>query len=362
MAKTGKRVRVKVFDFFAGCGGTSKGLASAGMEVILALDSDADAEKTFKHNFPKAAFLRDDIRNIDTKALLPFVKACAGSLILFSGCAPCQPFSKQNGHRRRHDERSTLLDEFSRFVVRYKPDFVFCENVPGLQAIETNAGPFRRFLDALDANGYPEANRVHRVVDAQDYGVPQRRRRLVLLASKHGPIVLPKPTHGPGGKPYSTVWEWIGDLPALKAGETNRSDPNHRAALLSALNLRRIKATPPGGTRLDWPEELKLECHKGNHRGHTDVYGRLRKDQPASSMTTRCVSLSNGRFGHPEQDRAISVREAACLQTFPRNFRFFGSLDSTARQVGNAVPVLLAKRMGEVFMREAAKLKTPRRR
>jgi DNA (cytosine-5)-methyltransferase 1 len=191
-------------------------------------------------------------------------------------------------------------------------------------------------------------------IDCCDYGVPQKRQRFVLLASNIGNISLPPKTHGFGdGKArFSTVGDWIADLPPIEAGQECDSVPNHRAANLSPLNLRRIKATPPGGSRLDWPSKLTLACHAG-HAGHTDVYGRLRMEQPASALTTRCISLSNGRFGHPIQDRALSVREAASLQTFDRDFRFFGSLNSMARQIGNAVPALLAQCLGECFVRSA---------
>jgi len=161
---------------------------------------------------------------------------------------------------------------------------------------------------------------------------------------------LPAATHGlkNGLHPYSTVWEWIGDLPAIPAGGRDDGTRNHQAAALSARNLRRISSTPEGGDRRDWPEHLILPCHEG-HKGHTDVYGRLSRDRPASTLTTRCISLSNGRFGHPTQDRALSVREAACLQTFPREFAFEGGLASMAVQIGNAVPVELARKFGETI-------------
>jgi DNA (cytosine-5)-methyltransferase 1 len=193
------------------------------------------------------------------------------------------------------------------------------------------------------------------VVESRDYGVPQRRRRLVVMASRLGPLAFPRPTHGPNGasQSYSTVWQWIGALPPITAGETHADLPNHRASALSRLNLERIRATPEGGSRSAWPDHLKLDCHMNGHKGHTDVYGRMRKHAPASGLTTRCISLSNGRFGHPVQDRAISVREAACIQTFPLDFEFRGSLNSMARQVGNAVPVLLAQRLGHRVLSHA---------
>ena len=267
--------------------------------------------------------------------------------MLFGACAPCQPFSKQRTTRKGSDGRKDLLREFHRFVRSYLPEYVFIENVPGLQSVDDRRGPFAKFLRLLTKLGYWHS---HKVIYACHYGVPQRRRRLVLVASRLGPIAFPKPTHGPGTKNprLPTVWEAIGHLPRIKAGTSHRKILNHRAADLSTLNLRRIQATKPGSTRTRWPADLVLNCHE-DHSGHTDVYGRMAKDQPSAALTTRCISLSNGRFGHPTQHRAISVREAACLQTFPMNFEFFGGMVSMSRQVGNAVPVTMARVFGEAI-------------
>jgi DNA (cytosine-5)-methyltransferase 1 len=342
---------IKVVDFFSGCGGTSAGLRAAGMDIILGLDTDPDAANTFTANFPEAHFIKQDIRSVETEALAPYLLPHQGQPLLFSGCAPCQPFSKQNHRRKMVDDRVALLLQFGRFVERYLPDFIFVENVPRFRRGGVVAGdpsPFVTFVGLLERLGYFVD---HRVVDARDYGVPQWRKRLVLIAAQRHPPSFPMPTHGPGtpSASYATAWEWIGDLPPIAAGETHPAVPNHRAANLSPLNLCRIRATPIGGGRLDWPIELRLPCHLGDYAGHTDVYGRMHKDRPASGLTTRCISLSNGRFGHPVQDRAISVREAACLQTFPRDFVFRGNLNSLARQIGNAVPPLLVERFGTCF-------------
>ena len=177
------------------------------------------------------------------------------------------------------------------------------------------------------------------------------------MGSLHGPIRLPEETHGPGtsNQSYETVRDWISHLPAIGAGEEHPEVVNHRAARLSALNLERVQATPEGGGRGDWPDALRLDCHKG-FDGYSDVYGRMSWDSPASGLTTRCISYSNGRFGHPEQNRAISIREAACLQTFPEDFVFKGSMNSMARQIGNAVPVRLAKVFGRRFIEHLTNL------
>ena len=349
---------LKVVDFFSGCGGTSAGLRAAGAEIVLGIDRDAGARATFKANFPGATFLEKDVKKLRTAALAPIIAAHPDAQWLFSACAPCQPFSRQRRDKRKNDDRAPLLWELIRFVRRYAPSYIFVENVPGLQSLSQQLGPFDRFVAALRRLGYAVNSGV---VEARSYGVPQRRGRLVLVASKVGPVSFPPPTHGPhaSAREYSTVWEWIGDLPELAAGEEHFNVPNHKAMDLSALNLRRIRATPEGGGRKDWPPDLQLKCHSNGYTGHTDVYGRMRKDQPATGLTTKCLSLSNGRFGHPTQDRAISVREAASLQTFPRSFIFHGTFAAMATQIGNAVPVLLARRFGEWFVRDLVRNAKP---
>lgn len=335
---------LNVFDFFSGCGGTSKGFQNAGLVPVFALDFDADAANTFKVNFPNVSFSASDITSYDADELDNLV--CQSGRTLFCGCAPCQPFTRQNTNKpdRKTDSRRSLLSKFGELVAKYLPDYVFVENVPGIQRVVGNS-TLTRFKKRLEELDYYT---VVGIIESQKYGVPQRRRRLVLLASKIADISLPDPTHDSAlGTSYSTVRDWIAHLPPIKAGEIHPTIPNHRAAKLSPLNLRRIKATPAEGSRADWPLDLQLDCHtKTGYTGHTDVYGRMKWDAPATGLTTRCISLSNGRYGHPEQHRAISVREAAALQTFPDDFAFTGSLNSQARQIGNAVPVLLAEVFG----------------
>jgi DNA (cytosine-5)-methyltransferase 1 len=311
------------------------------MEIIAGIDNDADAAASYRNNFPEARFFEQDIVTLttaDISTLLP-----AGP-VLFTGCAPCQPFSTQN-RSTKVDPRRFLLTEFQRFVTALLPEYVVVENVPGLQKVGEK-GPFGEFVRALREVGYDvEA----KVLPALDFGVPQMRKRLVIVAAKSGKAPLPAPTHGPGLEKPTTVRDWISDLPELGAGQTHPDDLDHTAMQLSDLNLRRILATAEGKGRESWPPDLLLDCHQG-HRGHSDVYGRLAWDRPASAMTTRCLSYSNGRYGHPTQARAISLREAACLQTFPRSFEFAGGITSKGRQVGNAVPPLLAQRIGEAIL------------
>ena len=341
------RVKIKVFDFFCGCGGASCGFRNAGMDIVFGLDCDPDSQRTFQRNFPFAHFEFSDIRKISVDRVHSLVNAQRPNPVLFCGCAPCQPFTKQNTTRptRKKDDRVPLLSYFAQFVTSCKPDIVFVENVPGLQKLSRRSQPFGGFLQTLENAGYHVK---YEPVSLMKYGVPQSRCRLVLLASRRGPIELPPKTNGPGtqNRQYERVREWISDLPPIAAGQEDDLVPNHRAAALSDLNLKRIRSTPEGGGHGDWPKRLRLDCHNSTS-GYSDVYGRMSWDRPASGLTTRCISYSNGRFGHPEQDRAISVREAACLQTFPRDFVFDGSLNSMARQIGNAVPVRLATVVGQ---------------
>lgn len=345
-----KGLSINVIDFFSGCGGTSSGLQEAGHSIMAGLDIDADAARTFQLNFPGASFVLGDVRELQTDILDPIIKNREAPL-LFTGCAPCQPFSRQNRGATKTDPRRSLLAEFSRFVEAWLPEYVFVENVPGLQKAK-RSGPLEEFQRCLQTLGYSFDTQV---VPALWYGVPQTRERLVVVASRLGPIEVPGPTHGAeeGQPPYATVRDWIAGLPPIEAGQCHPDDPDHVAAKLSDLNLQRIRATPEGGDRRSWPMHLWLDCHK-SYGGHTDVYGRLAWDRPAAGLTTRCISYSNGRFGHPEQDRAISIREAASLQTFPRSYRFTGNMSSRAKQIGNAVPPLMARAFGSHYARHLA--------
>ena len=345
---TSENTTIKVVDFFSGCGGTSKGFKNAGLAPILAIDNDEDSKKTFENNFPNVEFLLRDIYKLTPEDLAKYWENGGEYPILFSGCAPCQPFTKQNTIHKEHDPKKGLLLEFLRFIKYFLPEYIFIENVPGIQKVNGEDGPFTKFVEEISNLGYFFK---YQVIQSQDFGVPQMRRRLILIGSLLGPIDFPNKSHGPGTKNpnYATVRQFISKYPRIQAGETCPDIPNHRAAALSDTNLKRIKYLEEGQDRRCWPEELALECHKNDYSGHTDVYGRMWWDKPASGLTTRCISLSNGRFGHPDQNRAISVREAAALQTFPDDFVFAGNLNSMARQIGNAVPVLLAEKFGENF-------------
>tara|TARA_R110001599_G_scaffold25097_2_gene90131 strand:- start:6388 stop:7443 length:1056 start_codon:yes stop_codon:yes gene_type:complete len=336
---------LNVIDFFSGCGGASKGLELAGFNISLGIDFEPNAASTYKSNFPNAEFILDDVRNITVEGILTKVPNITEEPLLLCTCAPCQPFSNQNNKKSEVDVRRTLLDETHRFILAFNPEYIMLENVPGMQNVNAEVeGPFCRFLSFLTANGYQY---LKFIAKSEDYGVPQKRKRLVLLASRLGIISEPEKTHGIGGIPYVTVRDAIEMLPALQAGETCKDDPIHTCSNLNPINIERISLTPEGGDRRNWPSRLINEAHK-NYEGHYDTYGRMSWDKPSPTLTTRCNGYSNGRFGHPDvnQNRPISMREAANLQTFPSDYIFSGTRTSMAKQIGNAVPCELARNFG----------------
>ncbi|MBU8913321.1 MAG: DNA cytosine methyltransferase [Spirochaetales bacterium] len=334
---------MKAFDFFCGAGGMTRGLLDAGIAVVAGYDVDEECEHTYEHNNPGARFIAADIRKIGIEDFQGMGNLRKFDDVLFAGCAPCQPFSTQRkGSGRRHD--ATLLGEFGRLVEAALPGYVLIENVPGIAKVR-GFSTFRRFLHMLSANGY---RFIYGVLDAKHFGVPQNRRRLVLLATRHLQPTLPGSKYGTSLRPFKTVRQAIYHFPAIGAGECHPIIPNHVAADIAEINLKRLRQTPHnGGDRRSWPSHLRLECHKGNYKGHTDVYGRMYWKRPAPALTGRCHSISNGRYGHPEQDRAISLREAAAIQSFPDGYVFFGTNKHIAMQIGNAVPVRLAEHLGK---------------
>lgn len=337
--------RVVGVDLFCGAGGVTCGMRRAGVDVKLGIDSEVRFSKTYELNNAPAVYWCRDITGVAGLEISNAIALLPSQKFILSACAPCQPFSRHNkrGVLRGHqDERSDLLDEVGRILREFsrKPDYIFVENVPGISTKMDSA--LKRFEQTLFDLKY---STVSGVIDAAKYGVPQHRRRFILVAKLGISYVsLPLETHGPGRQfGYETV-EAIRRYPAVGAGETNLILPNHQSRRLSQINLDRIREIPKdGGSRESLTGELVLKCHK-KALGHKDVYGRLAWQRPAPTITTRCVSLSNGRFGHPDQDRALTVREAARLQSFPDDYEFFGTgIDSQAKQVGNAVPVLLAE-------------------
>jgi DNA (cytosine-5)-methyltransferase 1 len=329
-------------DFFCGAGGLTRGLLNAGIEVVLGIDNDERCSQTYETNNHPAAFFAADVRELTVEAVRRVIGDVAPDDLFLAACAPCQPFSQLN--RGERNETATLLGQFGRFVEALRPRQVFVENVPGLTRVRGRS-THKRFRQRLEQLGY----RIWEdVLDAKAYGVPQTRKRFVMIALRGFEPTRPPATHGPNLLPYEIVGNMIRHYPPLRAGETHPTLPNHRAAILAPINMERIRHTPhDGGGRTAWPPHLLLKCYANGYDGYTDVYGRMQWNSPAPALTGKCHSLSNGRYGHPEQDRAISLREAAKLQSFEDDYVFFAdSLAKTAKQIGNAVPVKFAEAIG----------------
>ena len=343
--------KIKAVDLFCGAGGLTHGLEAAGIDVVTGVDIDPACEFPFAAN-NRATFLKKSVEDV-TQA--DFTQALKGApLTLLAGCAPCQPFSTYSrGKASQADKRWNLLNHFARLVKEVQPDLVTMENVPRLE----KQGVFAKFVLDLRDNGF---HVFHTVVDCADYGVPQHRKRLVLLASKLGPIEMIPPTVKK--QLYGTVRKAIEKLPPLKAGDMCLDDPLHQSSILSPLNLKRIRASKTGGTWRDWEKELVADCHKKKSgKTYPSVYGRMPWDEPSPTMTTQFFGFGNGRFGHPHQDRAISLREGAILQSFPRTYKFVAKgkpvyIKTIGRLIGNAVPVKLGKAIGKSIIHHTQEL------
>ena len=343
---------MKAIDLCCGAGGLTNGLRRAGWDVVAGIDVDHAVGPTYRRNNPATRFVHADLRNIGDDDVRALASGLQSRELLLAGCVPCQAFSKQRGRRGIRDRSdATLLREFARLVLALRPRAVLMENVPGITAVP-GFSSFRRFIKTLHDCGYDYD---HRVLNARDFGVPQHRRRRVLLAVLEAPATPPDPLIAAAAARLVTVRSAIAHFPAIDAGEAHPNIANHHAARLSPLNLQRIRATPAdGGSRRDWDPDLVLDCHRSEATGFSDVYGRMWWNRVAPTLTSRCNSLSNGRFGHPEQDRAISLREAAALQTFSDAYEFSGSTKAIARWIGNAVPVTFAEALGVALMKAAA--------
>ena len=334
---------IDAVDLFCGAGGLTAGLNRAGVSVRAGFDLEAQCQHAYHEN-NGAAFIAQDVTDVTADDLMGWYRP--NRVRLLAGCAPCQPFSTYNqGKDTRDDRKWPLLYAFRRLISETSPHLVTMENVPDVTKHEV----YHDFVNGLEKNGYHIwANRVACV----DYGLPQQRRRHVLLASRLGEINLIPPTHA--GTPV-TVQQAIGHLPAVAAGECHPNDPLHRAATLSPLNQRRIIYSSQGGSWRDWPQELVAECHrKESGSTYASVYGRMRFDQPSPTMTTLCFGFGNGRFGHPVQNRAITLREAAILQSFPPEYEFLPvneiTFKAVGRMIGNAVPVRLGEVIGQTLV------------
>ena len=340
------RISATAVDLFCGAGGLTRGLMDAGVTVAAGYDVDEACRFPYESNNKPAQFHNKSVVDLTADELA--LHYPNGHVRILVGCAPCQTFSKYTqGLENADDPKWTLLDQFARLVREFKPDVLSMENVPELQRHSV----FSRFLRTLKQYGYNFCeNQEKQIVYCPDYGIPQNRRRLVIVASRLGPIELMPPTHASGSR--RTVRQALKDLPELSAGEVCRKDPLHRASRLSSINMKRISHSIPGGTWRDWPHELIAKCHRQKTgKSYPGVYGRMEWDKPAPTITTQFYGFGNGRFGHPVQNRAISLREGAILQSFPSGYNFIAKdgeycMKTVGRLIGNAVPVLLGKTIG----------------
>ena len=337
-------------DLFCGAGGLSYGMQQAGVTISGGIDLDPSCRHPFETNV-KAAFYERDVSELSAEfvsSLFPIER-----VRILAGCAPCQPFSTYTNGSSVRKGQWQLLYRFGEIVRELQPEIVTMENVPQL----TNHDVFEDFISVLEDLSY---NYTHSVVQCAAYGVPQNRSRLVLMASKIGDIELIPPSHRK--EDFVTVEDAIRHLESLEAGNTSSSDPMHKSSGLSKKNLQRIRSSRPGGTWRDWDDNLRTTCHKRNSgRTYSSVYGRMRWDQPAPTITTQFNGYGTGRFGHPDQDRAISLREGALLQTFPEHYSFAPEggpiqIAPVARLIGNAVPVRLGEVIGQSIMRHLESL------
>lgn len=343
--------KLTAIDLFAGGGGLSEGLRQAGYDVMSAVEIDYNAVSTYEANHPETKVISTDIRLLPSSALEDTLDG--RKLDLLAACPPCQGFSTLTRGNKREDPRNQLISEVSRLIRDLRPNAIMIENVPGLMTRGENY--LTEFLNSLTELGYIYN---FSVLQVADYGVPQLRKRFVLLAGHGYEIKIPSKSHSSLGDektlPWKTVADAIKDLPKPCALNELRSlsharDHNwHVTRVISNITKERLRFIKPGGSRFDLPDELRPNCHKGNNQGYSNVYGRMDWNKPSPTITGGCTTLSKGRFGHPEELRTISVREAALLQTFPLDYKFSAtSIDDICKIIGNALPCLFAKKMAE---------------
>lgn len=342
-------MEIKAVDLFCGVGGLTYGLMKAGIPVVAGIDIDGSCKYAYTHN-NNCQFIEKSVEDVTGKEIRKLLQGADIKILV--GCAPCQPFSS---HRKDKQDRSShkdwnLLYQFGRLVKEVKPHIVSMENVPELSKEKV----FKDFIDTLKSLNY---NVNHQIVNVADYGVPQRRKRLILLASRRKEVKLLEATH----KKYVTVKDAIGNLLTVEAGTLNGVDPLHVAPALSDKNMERIRHSVPGGTWRDWPERLILECHKAEKgKSYASVYGRMKWDDLSPTITTQFIGYGTGRFGHPEQNRALTIREGAILQSFPPDYQFLPDdacvqIRKIARHIGNAVPPRLGEIIGQSIINSLSK-------
>lgn len=342
-AKSVQTRNIEAVDLFCGVGGLTRGLEDAGIRVRAGFDIDPCCEYPYNTN-NAATFIHKSVADLSADDINAWFSP--GAIRLLAGCAPCQPFSTMaNSLATRDEKKWGLLGEFARLIREVRPELVTMENVPRV----TNHAPYQGFIETLEELGYKvDARRLR----CADLGIPQERRRFVLVASRlGGDIHLKRPSED-----LQTVRDAIGNLPSLSAGEVDPDDSMHKARALTPLNLERMRASSPGGTWHDWPEALRSPCHQSaSGASYKSVYARMVWDKPAPTITTQCYNFGTGRFGHPEQDRAITLREAAILQSFPVSYEFVPKdapvpFSSVGRMIGNAVPPRLGLFVGKTLL------------
>ncbi|MFT5298857.1 MAG: DNA (cytosine-5)-methyltransferase 1 [Colwellia sp.] len=336
---------LKAVDFFCGGGGMSLGLSNSGINILAGIDNNQKVEKTYKANHPESEFILEDISKLSAKFLEKAINIKKNDdNLIFIGCSPCQYWSIVNTNKSSSIKTAFLLEYFQNFVEYFRPGYIVIENVPGLS--NKTESPINNFKKSISELGYFIDDAV---IDCSDFGVPQKRRRYLLLASRIRKVLLPTPTH----TKKITVRDAIQKYPKISSGEKSYNDYFHSTSSLSDTNLQRIQSTPHnGGDRLSWKnnKHLQLKAYQNKDNCFKDVYGRLFWDKPSPTVTTKFISYSNGRFGHPEQNRALSVREGAALQSFPDDYKIISStIGDAAKIIGNAVPPKLAEAIGNTI-------------
>ncbi len=343
-----KKNQLKAIDFFCSGGGMSYGMKQAGIDVIAGIDFDPDVKETYEKNVGAKFILKDvfKFKEIELSELTGINKN-DDDLILI-GCSPCQYWSIINTKKDKAEKSKDLLKEFHRFVKFYNPGFVVVENVPGLERRSDESG-LDDFVKDLNERGYKVKYQVYKL---NEYGVPQTRKRFSLIATR-----LTDEKISPEKSEYKpVVKDFIGThngFPKVEAGHKDKTEFMHTVAGLSKENLEVIKNTPKDGGN----SVKERKYWKGS--GFKDSYSRMSWNKPAPTITTKFFSISNGRFAHPDENRAISLREGATLQTFPKDFVFYTkSIQATARMIGNAVPPEFARRIGKAILKSIKKEKS----
>ncbi len=344
--KNKKINKLKAIDFFCSGGGMSFGLQQAGINVIAGIDFDPTCKETYEANIKKAKYILADIGQLKEQDLSKKIKVEKDDdNLIFVGCSPCQYWTIIRTDKGKSKKSKNLINEFYRFIEHYNPGYVVVENVPGILTKRKESG-LDKFINFLEGRGYKTH---YEIANLNEYGVPETRKRFTLIANRiNEKKIFPKKT-----KKKPVVSDFIGEkngFHKVSAGNKDNTKFMHTVAGLREINIKRLKLTQKnGGSRSAWANtDMQIEAYKKNNNvSFNDTYGRMSWDKPAPTITTKFFSISNGRFAHPNEDRAISLREGATLQTFPKTYEFIGgSIAQIAKMIGNAVPPVYAKKIG----------------